>query len=115
MRLLAGQDVAHTGGWRLGARVVPEFFGQTHARPEWLDPTLVDLLWHGEPGRPGVDRGRAMAALRRYGLAGARDQTFGTPSGGQQARFQGLLRSEERCVGEGGRSWWAPDPLKKKN
>ncbi|MGR6967910.1 ABC-F family ATP-binding cassette domain-containing protein [Geodermatophilus sp. URMC 61] len=91
LRLLAGQDVAHTGGWRLGARVVPGFFAQTHAHPEWLDRTLVDLLWHGEPGRPGVDRGRAMAALRRYGLATSGDQTFGTLSGGQQARFQVLL------------------------
>ena len=91
LRLLAGQDVAHTGGWRLGARVVPGFFAQTHAHPEWLDRTLADLLWHGEPGRPGVDRGRAMAALRRYGLAESGDQTFGTLSGGQQARFQVLL------------------------
>jgi ATPase subunit of ABC transporter with duplicated ATPase domains len=91
LRLLAGQDVAHTGSWRLGARVVPGSFAQTHAHPEWLDRTLVDLLWHGEPGRPGVDRGRAMAALRRYGLAGSGDQTFGTLSGGQQARFQVLL------------------------
>jgi ATPase subunit of ABC transporter with duplicated ATPase domains len=91
LRLLAGQDVAHTGAWRLGARVVPGFFAQTHAHPEWLDRTLVDLLWHGEPGRPGVDRGRAMAALRRYGLAASGDQTFGTLSGGQQARFQVLL------------------------
>ena len=91
LRLLAGQDVAHTGAWRLGARIVPGFFAQTHAHPEWLDRTLVDLLWHGEPGRPGVDRGRAMAALRRYGLVASGDQTFGTLSGGQQARFQVLL------------------------
>ena len=96
LRLLAGQDVAHTGAWRLGARVVPGFFAQTHAHPEWLDRTLVDLLWHGEPQggpgcRAGIDRGRAMAALRRYGLAESGDQTFGTLSGGQQARFQVLL------------------------
>ena len=91
LRLLAGQDVAHTGSWRLGARVLPGAFAQTHTHPEWLDRTLVDLLWHGEPGRPGVDRGRAMAALRRYGLAGSGDLTFGTLSGGQQARFQVLL------------------------
>jgi ATPase subunit of ABC transporter with duplicated ATPase domains len=96
LRLLAGQDVAHTGAWRLGARVVPGFFAQTHAHPEWLDRTLVDLLWHGEPqggpgNRAGIDRGRAMAALRRYGLAESGDQTFGTLSGGQQARFQVLL------------------------
>jgi ATPase subunit of ABC transporter with duplicated ATPase domains len=91
LRLLAGQDVAHTGSWRLGARVVPGIFAQTHAHPEWQDRTPVDLLWHGEPGRPGVDRGRAMAALRRYGLNGAADQPFRTLSGGQQARFQILM------------------------
>jgi len=51
----------------------------------------VDLLWHGDPGRPGVDRGRAMAALRRYGLSDSADQLFRTLSGGQQARFQILM------------------------
>ena len=91
LRLLAGQDVAHTGGWRLGARVVPGFFAQTHAHPEWLDETLVDLLWRGDGERPGVDRGRAMATLRRYGLAPSGDQLFRSLSGGQQARFQVLL------------------------
>jgi ATPase subunit of ABC transporter with duplicated ATPase domains len=91
LRLLAGDPVAHTGSWRLGARVVPGSFAQTHSHPEWQDRTPVDLLWHGESGRPGVDRGRAMAALRRYGLAGQGDQLFRTLSGGQQARFQILL------------------------
>jgi ATPase subunit of ABC transporter with duplicated ATPase domains len=91
LRLLAGQQVTHTGECRLGARVVPGFFAQTHAHPEWQDRTPVDLLWHGEPGRPGVDRGRAMAALRRYGLADQGEQPFRTMSGGQQARFQILL------------------------
>jgi ATPase subunit of ABC transporter with duplicated ATPase domains len=91
LRLLAGEPVPHSGSWRLGARVVPGLFAQTHTHPEWLDRTLVDLLWHGEPGRPGVDRGRAMAALRRYELNQQGDQTFGTLSGGQQARFQILL------------------------
>ncbi len=91
LRLLAGQDVPHTGTWKLGARVVPGFFAQTHAHPEWAERTLTDLLWHGEPGRPGVDRGRAMAVLRRYGLAAAGDSLFRSLSGGQQARFQVLL------------------------
>ena len=91
LRLLAGQQVTHTGECRLGARVVPGFFAQTHAHPEWQDRTPVDLLWHGEGGRPGVDRGRAMAALRRYGLADQGEQPFRTLSGGQQARFQILL------------------------
>jgi ATPase subunit of ABC transporter with duplicated ATPase domains len=91
LRLLGGESVRHSGSWRLGARVVPGLFAQTHTHPEWTDRTLVDLLWHGEPGRPGVDRGRAMAALRRYELNQQGDQTFGTLSGGQQARFQVLL------------------------
>jgi ATPase subunit of ABC transporter with duplicated ATPase domains len=71
--------------------VVPGLFVQTHTHPEWFDRTLVDLLWHGDDGRPSVDRGRAMSALRRYGLQQQGDQTFGTLSGGQQARFQILL------------------------
>jgi ATPase subunit of ABC transporter with duplicated ATPase domains len=91
LRLLGGESVRHSGSWRLGARVVPGLFAQTHTHPEWVGRTLVDLLWHGEPGRPGVDRGRAMAALRRYELNQQGDQTFGTLSGGQQARFQVLL------------------------
>ncbi len=91
LRLLGGDEVAHSGQWRLGARVVPGLFAQTHTHPEWLPRTLVDLLWEGEQGRSGVDRGRAMAALRRYGLSQQGDQSFGSLSGGQQARFQILL------------------------
>jgi ATPase subunit of ABC transporter with duplicated ATPase domains len=91
LRLLGGQPVAHTGGWRLGARVVPGLFAQTHTHPEWRGRPLVDLLWSGEDGRSGLDRGRAMSALRRYGLNQQGDQTFGSLSGGQQARFQILL------------------------
>ncbi|HEX3593367.1 MAG TPA: ATP-binding cassette domain-containing protein [Pseudonocardiaceae bacterium] len=91
LRLLAGEPVAHSGSWRLGARVVPGLFAQTHAHPEWLGRTLVDVLWHGDGDRSGVDRGTAMSALSRYGLAAAGDQRFETLSGGQQARFQVLL------------------------
>ncbi|HEX5117575.1 MAG TPA: ATP-binding cassette domain-containing protein [Pseudonocardiaceae bacterium] len=91
LRLLAGDSVAHTGSWRLGARVVPGLFAQTHAHPEWIGRTLVDVLWHGDGDRSGVDRGTAMSALSRYGLAAAGDQRFETLSGGQQARFQVLL------------------------
>jgi ATPase subunit of ABC transporter with duplicated ATPase domains len=91
LRLLGGEPVAHTGTWRLGARVVAGLFAQTHTHPEWQQRTPVDLLWHGEAGRNGVDRGRAMGALRRYGLQEQGDQNFGSMSGGQQARFQILL------------------------
>jgi ATPase subunit of ABC transporter with duplicated ATPase domains len=91
VRLLGGDHVAHTGTWRLGARVVPGLFAQTHAHPEWHGTTLIDLLWAGESLASGLDRGRAMSVLRRYGLEQQGDQTFGSLSGGQQARFQILL------------------------
>jgi ATPase subunit of ABC transporter with duplicated ATPase domains len=91
LRLLAGDDVTHTGSWRLGARVVPGLFAQTHAHPEWVDRSPVDLLWEGDGDRSGIDRGRAMGALRRYGLNQQGDQTFASLSGGQQARLQILL------------------------
>ena len=91
LRLLGGEDVAHSGTWRLGARVVPGLFAQTHTHPTWTGRTLLDLLWTGGTDRPSVDRGRAMSALRRYGLGQQAEQRFGTLSGGQQARFQILL------------------------
>ena len=91
LRLLVDEPVSHTGSWKLGARVVPGLFAQTHVHPEWHDRTLVDLLWTGDDDRPSVGRGPAMSALRRYGLDQQGDQTFGTLSGGQQARFQILL------------------------
>jgi ATPase subunit of ABC transporter with duplicated ATPase domains len=91
VRLLAGEAVRHTGQWKLGARVVPRLFAQTHAHPAWTGRTLVDLLWAGDDDRPSLDRGRAMSVLRRYGLGEQGEQRFGTLSGGQQARFQILL------------------------
>ncbi|HVU92893.1 MAG TPA: ATP-binding cassette domain-containing protein, partial [Jatrophihabitans sp.] len=91
LRLLGGEDVAHTGSWKLGARVVPGLFAQTHVHPGWTGRTLLDLLWEGADDRPSVDRGRAMSVLRRYGLEQQAEQRFGTLSGGQQARFQILL------------------------
>jgi ATPase subunit of ABC transporter with duplicated ATPase domains len=88
LRLLAGDaGVAHSGGYRLGARVVPGHFAQTHAHPELVGRTLVDILW-SEHAR---DRGRAMSVLRRYELERQGDQPFDRLSGGQQARFQILL------------------------
>ncbi|KUJ69995.1 ABC transporter [Streptomyces albus subsp. albus] len=87
LRLLAGEEIAHTGEWKLGARVVPGHFAQTHAHPELLGRTLVDILWT-EHAR---DRGRAMSVLRRYELERQGDQRFEQLSGGQQARFQILL------------------------
>ena len=86
LRLLAGEAIDHSGEWRLGARVVPGYFAQTHDNRALHDRTLVDLLW-----AEGLDRGKAVGTLRRYELDGAADQRFGQLSGGQQARFQILL------------------------
>lgn len=102
------QAVAHAGTAKLGARVVPGYFAQTHDHSEWAGRTLVDILGRGAATNPatnaatnpaensagvrtGVDRDAAMAALSRYELARQGDQVFGTLSGGQQARFQILL------------------------
>ncbi|MEV6601235.1 ATP-binding cassette domain-containing protein [Actinoplanes sp. NPDC051346] len=83
--------VAHGGTARLGARVRPGHFSQTHDRPELLDRTLVEILWRGDDHRSGMDRAGAMKALNRYELSAQGDQRFGTLSGGQQARFLVLL------------------------
>lgn len=91
LRLLAGDEVTHSGEARLGARVVPGLFAQTHQHPEWVGRILTDILWRGDGDRSGMDQGRASAVLSRYGLAAAREQRFETLSGGQQARFQILL------------------------
>ncbi|MGW5211061.1 ABC-F family ATP-binding cassette domain-containing protein [Streptomyces sp. NPDC004051] len=87
LRLLAGDDVPHTGDWRLGARVLPGHFAQSHAHPELEGRTLLDVLWKEH----AQDRGAAMSRLRRYELTGQAEQSFDRLSGGQQARFQILL------------------------
>jgi ATPase subunit of ABC transporter with duplicated ATPase domains len=86
LRLLAGEPVEHAGTIRLGARVVPGYFSQTHARPDLAVGSVLDALMG-----TGIARGPAMAALRRYELHGCASQPFVTLSGGQQARLQVLL------------------------
>ncbi|RCV48973.1 ABC-F family ATP-binding cassette domain-containing protein [Marinitenerispora sediminis] len=85
------EPVAHTGTARLGARVRPGWFAQTHARPDLAGRTLLSTLHHGDEHRSGMPREEASRALARYELARAAEQTFDSLSGGQQARFQILL------------------------
>ena len=77
---------------RLGARVRPGWFAQTHEHPELVGRTLLDILWRGDDHRdghgsragvpgPGPLRARARGA----------EQNFESLSGGQQARLQILL------------------------
>ncbi|GAB3630782.1 ATP-binding cassette domain-containing protein [Microbacterium shaanxiense] len=83
--------VANTGRATLGARVVPGLFAQTHAHPEFIGRTLLEVLHRGDERRAGMPREAASSALDRYGLVRQAQQTFDSLSGGQQARFQVLL------------------------
>ncbi|GAA1528865.1 ATP-binding cassette domain-containing protein [Nocardioides humi] len=87
-------SVAHTGRARLGARVRPGWFVQTHEHPELAGRTLVEILHRGDgspTGRTGMGREQASRVLDRYELAASAEQPFDSLSGGQQARFQILL------------------------
>ncbi|MDP3967688.1 MAG: ATP-binding cassette domain-containing protein [Nocardioides sp.] len=86
--------VPHTGRARLGARVRPGWFVQTHDHPELLGRTLLEVLHRGDghpDGRQGMGREQAARVLDRYELSPAAEQRFESLSGGQQARFQILL------------------------
>ncbi|HEY1095272.1 MAG TPA: ATP-binding cassette domain-containing protein [Glycomyces sp.] len=83
--------VRHNGIARLGARVRPGHFSQTHEHPEFDGRTLREILWDGDEERPSLDRSKAMSALNRYELTGQSEQDFKTLSGGQQARFMVLM------------------------
>jgi ATPase subunit of ABC transporter with duplicated ATPase domains len=83
--------VAHTGSAKLGARIRPGWFAQTHHHPELIGKTLIEILHRGDEHRSGMQQEQSARALDRYGLAGASEQKFESLSGGQQARFQILL------------------------
>jgi ATPase subunit of ABC transporter with duplicated ATPase domains len=85
------EPVRHAGRARLGARVRPGWFVQTHAHPELVGRTLLEVLHRGDHHRAGMPREQAARALDRYELAYAAEQRFESLSGGQQARFQILL------------------------
>ena len=85
------KPVQHTGRARLGARVRPGWFVQTHEHPELIGRTLLEILHRGDKHRAGMPREQAARALDRYELAHASEQRFESLSGGQQARLQILL------------------------
>ncbi len=88
------EPVPHTGRAKLGARVRPGWFVQTHAHPELAGRTLLEILHRGDGtphGRQGMAREQASRVLDRYELSASAEQTFDSLSGGQQARFQILL------------------------
>jgi ATPase subunit of ABC transporter with duplicated ATPase domains len=87
LRLVGGDEVAHTGICRLGARVIPGVFAQTHVRPDLADRTPLEILMTEH----ALLMGEAMPALSRYELVSCAKQRFSSLSGGQQARLQILL------------------------
>jgi ATPase subunit of ABC transporter with duplicated ATPase domains len=87
LRLLGGEPLPHGGVARLGARVVPGLFVQTHARPDLAGRWPEEILMTEH----ALLRNEAMAALARYEIQFCARQPFRTLSGGQQARLQILL------------------------
>jgi ATPase subunit of ABC transporter with duplicated ATPase domains len=88
---IAIAPVRHAGRARLGARVRPGWFMQTHEHAELAGRSLLEILHRGDEHRVGVPREEASRALDRYELAVAAEQRFESLSGGQQARVQILL------------------------
>jgi ATPase subunit of ABC transporter with duplicated ATPase domains len=86
-RISGDESVRYTGTFKLGARVVPGFFAQTHAHPEFEKKTLLEILWEEH----SLQLGAAKSVLGRYELSQQAEQLFTSLSGGQQARFQVLL------------------------
>lgn len=88
LRMISGDStVRYSGTFKLGARVKPGFFAQTHAHPEFVGKTLLEILWE----QNSLQLGAAKSVLGRYELSDHAEQKFTSLSGGQQARFQVLL------------------------
>ena len=68
LRLLGGADVPHEGVARLGARVVPGLFAQTHARPDLAGRRPAEILMTEH----AMQRNEAMAALSAVRAAALR-------------------------------------------
>ncbi len=85
LRLLAGEQLDHSGAWELGPRVSPGLFTQLNARPDWAGRTTLDVVQ-----RQTGNLERAMQGLARYGLAEAAQRPVDVLSGGQRARLEVL-------------------------
>jgi ATPase subunit of ABC transporter with duplicated ATPase domains len=86
LRLLAGEQVEHSGAVVVGPRVSPGLFTQTNMHPSLATRVVLDVVIE----RVGAME-LAMRALARYGLADAGRRTHETLSGGQKARLEILL------------------------
>ena len=88
--------VRHTGRAKLGARVRPGWFVQTHTHPELVGRTLLEILHRGDAQPEGGAARACLGSPPRGPLTATssctpRTRRFESLSGGQQARFQILL------------------------
>jgi ATPase subunit of ABC transporter with duplicated ATPase domains len=83
MRLIAGEDVPHSGTTTLGNRCSAGLFTQVNSRPDFVRQLVGDIVME----RLGAWE-ISMAALARYGLQGAAKRPFETLSSGQKARLE---------------------------
>jgi ATPase subunit of ABC transporter with duplicated ATPase domains len=85
--LSGDESVKYSGSFKLGARVTPGFFAQTHAHPEFIGKTLVEILWE----EASLQLGPAKSVLSRYELNQQSDQRFESLSGGSTGTFPNLV------------------------
>jgi ATPase subunit of ABC transporter with duplicated ATPase domains len=83
IRLLAGEDVPHSGDVVLGNRVSPGLFTQLGRPDGFVGRNVLDIATERVGGHE-----KAMGALARYGLEEAVRRSFDTLSGGQRARLE---------------------------
>jgi ATPase subunit of ABC transporter with duplicated ATPase domains len=84
---------AWSGKKKIGARVVPGHFAQTHAHPEWVNHTPIEIVNKVKP----MLLNESIGILRKYELSKQAEQKFQTLSGGQQARLQILVLELAGC------------------
>src|SRR5918999_1077450 len=84
IRLLAGEDVPHSGGLRIGNRVSAGLFTQLNARHDLDHRVVLDVA----PERLRGALEPSMRALVRYRIQDAANRSTDTLSGGQKARLE---------------------------
>ena len=83
--------VDHTGVAKLGARVRPGWFVQTHEHPELMGRTLLEILHRGDGTATAWGASRPRGCSTATSSRTPASRRFESLSGGQQARFQILM------------------------
>jgi ATPase subunit of ABC transporter with duplicated ATPase domains len=86
LHVLAGERAADSGQLRIGPRVSAGLFTQLQSRADFSGRVVLDIVL----ARRGEVQA-AMAALARYGLAGAARRPYDVLSGGEKARLEILI------------------------